>query len=174
MKEREREEGEDHDETSMKLRQPRELSSSRKSIKLVSGARKDSTVERLRLLECVPEDLLSLLACPTGVGVRPRFTEAGEHGGGMTRPSSSFRTDSRSTCSSATSSTSSSSSSSLMDIKLRGRDGLSSSSRTAERERGPRPSNAASASERLRLRVLMVAVERVEGVALSGDLEGGG
>jgi len=106
-----------YDETSTKLRQPREPSSSRKSMKFVKGARKDSIVlRRLRLLDGVLEvrislfrllaDLDSVASCSSpssGVDARVRLPLVAECletrsalAKGITSPSSSFRTENKS------------------------------------------------------------------------------
>lgn len=152
-----------HAENSTKLRQLREDdSSSRRSMKLVSGEKKDSIVLRRR--PRVPSDEVEsrLLSRRDDVRLLTFSFVVARTAAGITTSSSSVSTVSSCFCTSTGSS--SSSSSSLMLIKLRGRliEG--------RRRPGERPSNAASASDRFRWRVLTETTERNEG-AIRRDIE---
>ncbi len=154
-------------------------------MKLVKGEKNDSIVLlRLRFEEDegVDEDVLPL---PLVRSLRPRageregeFDESGagifrfSDSWGITNPSSSFNTQSnfRRRVSSSIEDCDSSSSSSLMLMKLRGRARYF----LWECPWDPRPSNAARAAERFLSRVLIVAVERVEGEAFNAKALGRG
>lgn len=147
----------------MKLRQLRREagSSSRKSMKLVSGERSESIVP---LLLRRPSDMVEARLLSRREDALPPFFTVALTAGGITTSSSSSRTESNRFSTAIGSS--SSSSSSLMLMKFRGR--LTEKGRRV----GERPSRAARAADLFRWRVLVDTVERNDGDDLSDVIAG--